>query len=401
MIDLSAGIGLVGWQFVLYAAGWLVGVVLLRDERRSALAWLAFNLCMGTGLLLAATRGEAREFLPYTGSALLFVSGFALAWLGLRAFLRVPLQRPSLWLLLLATAAVLLLLGPAPEHAAWRVVVSYGSTSVLVALAVGELWRALRAEFGRRTLLILLLSALLVALGVGVQALRQLLQMDQVLEMQRGTAANTALLLVYLAGGASFNVGFLALVVLRLLGRLQALSLTDVLTGLANRRAFEQQMAREWQRHLRHGTPMAVLMIDLDHFKAINDRHGHATGDAVLTAAARRLREGLREIDVLARVGGEEFAALLPDVRLAQALVLAERLRAELAASPLVNMASVPVGLTGSFGVADATGATTWRELLARADRAVYQAKASGRDTVCAAFADTAQPGPPAADNPT
>ena len=104
-------------------------------------------------------------------------------------------------------------------------------------------------------------------------------------------------------------------------------AVTDGLTGLANRGAFDTQISLELKRHRRHGGGFSLLMADIDHFKAVNDTHGHQAGDAALAEVARVLREGLRETDFVARYGGEEFAMLLPHTGQAQAWMLAERLR--------------------------------------------------------------------------
>ena len=161
---------------------------------------------------------------------------------------------------------------------------------------------------------------------------------------------------------------------------LERLAYYDELTGLPNRRSVLRQLEALISRGRRHGHDLALLMIDADHFKAVNDRHGHAAGDAALRALADRLRERLRTEDVAGRFGGEEFVIGLPDADADGAAAVAEAVRAAVRARPL-TVAGRELTLTVSVGWA------TWEEddlgqLLARADDALYEAKAAGRDCV-------------------
>lgn len=166
-------------------------------------------------------------------------------------------------------------------------------------------------------------------------------------------------------------------------------AVTDDLTGLANRGAFDAQLSRELKRHQRHGGGFSLLMADIDHFKAVNDTHGHLAGDAALIAVAQTLRESLRETDFVARFGGEEFAMILPYTGQAQAWMLAERLRRRVAALHLVH-AGREIPLTVSLGLAGfAPGdAHTETDLVALADQALYASKALGRNRISLAPAD-------------
>ncbi len=156
----------------------------------------------------------------------------------------------------------------------------------------------------------------------------------------------------------------------------------DHLTGLFNRRMILDQLQRGLRRAIREGKPLAVAIADLDHFKQINDIHGHAAGDAVLKVAAQRIRSVLRDYDASGRYGGEEFLILLPDCTLEVATDIAERARAAIANAPmetgtvyLMMSASIGVSWTGTAGTDPAT-------LIAAADAALYRAKANGRNRV-------------------
>lgn len=168
--------------------------------------------------------------------------------------------------------------------------------------------------------------------------------------------------------------------------RLQALAHIDPLTGVSNRRDFEMRAQGELARAQRHQRALSLLTFDVDHFKRINDAHGHAVGDEVLRVLAGVAQQELREHDLLARFGGEEFVALLPDTALDEALVVAERLRRVLG-SCSIPLDDGVIRFTISAGVAQlADGSSELATLLQAADKALYQAKQKGRNQVCLAF---------------
>ncbi len=165
----------------------------------------------------------------------------------------------------------------------------------------------------------------------------------------------------------------------------ETLARTDALTGMPNRRCFFEQAERNLSLSRRYHHPLSVLTLDVDHFKRINDRHGHAIGDMALQAIAEALPVALRETDVAGRIGGEEFAVLLPETGEQQAQEIAERLRQSIA-NIGISTGGEAVPLTASFGLAVLEEEEHFSELLARADQALYQAKEQGRNqVVCAA----------------
>lgn len=162
---------------------------------------------------------------------------------------------------------------------------------------------------------------------------------------------------------------------------LRLLATTDTLTGLQNRHAFVKRGMSLLKGAQRYGRQCSALMLDIDHFKRINDTYGHAFGDAVLKAVAEELSHGLREVDLLGRLGGEEFAAILPETGAHQALLVAERLRNAVQALSFTCEDGSRLRLTLSIGVAERlSGEVRLEDLLARADRALYRAKDGGRN---------------------
>ena len=153
----------------------------------------------------------------------------------------------------------------------------------------------------------------------------------------------------------------------------------DRLTDILNRRGIEPQIAREISRATRHGSPLSLLMLDVDHFKKINDQYGHSVGDVVLRGAAQVIARTVRATDLVGRWGGEEFLVLLPHTDLQHARQAAERIRKAIEATPLCEGRNVTVsGGIAEFGISD-----TGSGLLARADKQLYVAKSSGRNRIC------------------
>jgi diguanylate cyclase (GGDEF)-like protein len=159
-------------------------------------------------------------------------------------------------------------------------------------------------------------------------------------------------------------------------------STRDGLTGLPNRRVFDERLQHYLCGSDRYGQAVSLILIDIDHFKAVNDGYGHDAGDAVLVAVARAAAQGVRNIDLCARYGGEEFAILLPQTRLAPACEVAERLRRAVAGLR-VTVGGRQISVTASFGVASYPESVHSHDaLFVAADRALYSAKASGRNCV-------------------
>ncbi len=208
----------------------------------------------------------------------------------------------------------------------------------------------------------------------------------------------TAVLLTLLWGGAAwsslalaaavaaivtppiaYKIGQLMLELNRSRAALQRLALIDALTGLANRGHFYHQAEQLLESAAPPALPVSALMIDVDHFKSINDEAGHAAGDTVLSAVAQILRENIRAGDFIARYGGEEFAAMLPATDRDMALAIAERMRAAVAGSSELHRLAQR-GVTISIGVAETTTVLPVDPVMLAADRALYAAKAGGRN---------------------
>ena len=165
---------------------------------------------------------------------------------------------------------------------------------------------------------------------------------------------------------------------------LRQLAQVDALTGIANRRHLIERAEQERRRAERFGQPLALLMVDIDYFKTINDEHGHAVGDQAIRMVAQTCAVSVREIDVVGRYGGEEFVIVLPGTLPEGARELADRLRQQIAAIEIAGADGAPIGVTVSIGFAAFESGDELEQLLAAADAALYRAKSLGRNCVVA-----------------
>lgn len=363
------------------------GVALLLTWRvnRSIAAlrhWAACDFLVALGFLLIALRGPRASTLELLASSAALGGAAVGLWVGIRSFFGRPFPLRSAAALLAAQAAAVFFFAEVLPDAAGRTVASslfLGAVSVLSALDLlkaaqwtpavpaGGLGYLLLAHAGFHAT-----RAALTAYGGPLPVLlsRENLQAFAYLESP----------MVVLALG----IGFVIMTTERLQGELRRAATYDALTGVFNRRAFLDMAEREFARTRRGGPSFALLLLDIDHFKRINDTFGHQAGDEMLRSFTRLAMGSLRQGDLFGRYGGEEFCALLPETGLDGALLVAERLRAGLS-DLVIEYEGNLIATTVSIGVAKGGGAAeSFDAIVADADMALYRAKAEGRDRVVA-----------------
>ena len=259
-------------------------------------------------------------------------------------------------------------------------------TRLSVGLRFGEM-----LAVGSLLLMVVMLAALVTSLRHALTSYGLLLTVVNVLGLVFGASSLFFFAVdVFLISGAAAGVILAALSerlarrTFRLELELEVLATRDSLTGAHNRRSFLRQAGHEIDRARRGARPVSLLMVDIDRFKSINDTHGHPVGDEVIRTLARTCQETLRSVDVLGRLGGEEFAIILPETGAEGALRVAERLRQTLAET-LVSVGEKALTFTVSVGVAEWLPGEGLDQLLSRGDQALYAAKNTGRNKVCAA----------------
>ncbi|MFZ2298330.1 MAG: hypothetical protein A3G29_18350 [Burkholderiales bacterium RIFCSPLOWO2_12_FULL_64_99] len=353
---------------------------------RAARYWLIASLGNGVGLCLTLIPGSGPTVLRVLTACSLAALGAIWLRQGLQVFLKLP-RAETRQLVLSMTLMVFNILVCVPlDWQAAGVAISMGVVATTMSWSVRESFHPLSQEFNRGTAWAAALMFGAVALSAVVTGVSQMTPhwpwpwLQSHLETRQFVLTFVSVTLSILT---SFVLGYI--VVMRLVGRLEHLSLHDGLTGLLNRRAVEALLDREAQRLERFNQPFSILLIDIDHFKRVNDRLGHAAGDQVLIEVARRLQVEAREVDHVARYGGEEFCVLLPHTEHEGALQAAERLRESVCERPITwGNATVPV--TISMGLVCANDPQeSLQSLLRRADAALYQAKDGGRNMVVSA----------------
>ena len=375
-------------QQAFFALMWLGGAW-LRLARRPALHWGAAMVLLGCGMALIGVRDQLDPWLGRWLANALNITGFVFAARGAALFTRAPtrdLENGAALLLGAGSSAAALALGTDPR---WITLLASGAMGWVVLRAAWLAARALRSEFGPAGAWLCAAPLAGIGLITAARAVGGALgsPLGAPLDPQAGAGSpQTGVMLGFIAMTLLVNGGFCGMVLLRLVGRLRHLSMHDALTGLPNRRSLLAALADEQNRLARGGPRFALLSMDVDHFKRVNDQHGHAAGDAALAHIAEVLRSVARVSDRPARIGGEEFVLLLPATDAEGARRVAERLRQALAERPLAY-GGTTLRLSLSIGVAlagppqqpaEQALAALWH----RADTALYAAKAQGRDRV-------------------
>jgi diguanylate cyclase (GGDEF)-like protein len=371
---------------------WLLGAWVIGDVRRAAQHWAAFAGLSALSFVALVTAlhlpvPSPGEELRAVGN-LCGIAAMIALHRGIRLFVGGRLPRRA-YALAVCAALIASALGLSPAYAALRVSVNSGVLTVVALSMALDLYRYGRDVVRRRHAWMLSLPLLAAAVGFSVRGVRAVWRPESVpTEMIADSALNVGSALAYVVIALAFHAALMGIVFGRLLADLRHRSRHDGLTGLLNRRAIEEALLAQVQRSRRSGEPFAVLMLDLDHFKAINDQHGHAMGDRALKHTAAVLRAEVREIDAVGRFGGEEFLVLMPGATIGTARPVAERLRGALERD-MQQADALPMPLSASIGIAQ------WREpaeepsrVLMRADAALYAAKTRGRNCVVAETTD-------------
>jgi len=311
----------------------------------------------------------------------LIAIAFAAFAISLRMFNGSPQRRGRLYALVVATTALAVWYGRIDPNESMRV----GSISVLYALLLGSSARAIYRRGQTRTTITHLTGGLFL-LGTLIMSWRGLVYLFIPSAIPPSAFVATPLQIGAFAAGGLLpvvsTIGYLLMCTEFNQRELEKAASLDYLTGICNRRAIEDLATRSIAAARRHGVPMAMMIIDVDHFKRINDEFGHQAGDVALVETVKRIRDSLRSEDLVGRLGGEEFVAVMPNTDAHSALAAAERMRSAFADEPM-QIGGRELTITVSIGVAvlDAQD-QQYAQLLRRADRAMYGAKTAGRNKV-------------------
>ena len=365
------------------ATAWLVMSQLMRIAPSASLRFSFANMLLIAGIGLLFLRQPDANVLFWQGSDLLILLGFVALKAGFLALFKRPTAvKADIVLLLLWTLLALQVPEYAKEH--WLGLLfsvfaffSLGSSTII-------LYQASASSFKKR-------YAVAVAAPLAGISLLFLLRFVSTLFTEQPSMpavhqGKSQLYWAYLVFVLLVNITIFSSSVVRLVAKIRHLADRDQLTGLYNRFALNRKLAQLQQLHSRHQQPYAVLLLDLDHFKQVNDQYGHLTGDKVLKHAASILKQNIRSEDTLGRFGGEEFLLLMPMTEQPAAEQVADKLIQLLRQQPL-QLNDTLIALTTSIGIATAPSngpALSSETILQQADKALYHAKANGRDQVIA-----------------
>ncbi|MEQ1951756.1 GGDEF domain-containing protein [Mesorhizobium sp. CN2-181] len=369
--------GVLSFAFLVIWAG-------RRDRRHILLLGLCY-FCVGVGFILQGFNlGLPFEAAKFLSNLLFFVAVSLMAWaVTARQFLRVPIL--ALAACTVAGMAVFSwFLFVQPDFVARVFAVNYGLGAMCVIIAL-SLRQARNMAFVDRLLIWLAaLRALDFFIRPLVVALFESGHAEQMPFVASAYWLTTSLSVILFS--VLIAVTLLTTVASDAMRQLRVESRTDPLSGLLNRRGFEEEAAPFFDRATRQPVPLGFVLADLDHFKTVNDRHGHAVGDAVISAFAALLQRTGADKAIIGRIGGEEFAVIMPHCDLGTTRLFAEGVRAALSAGALEGVAPGLGVVTCSFGVGARTGGESFETLFKRADDALMQAKQTGRDRVRVAY---------------
>ena len=362
----------------------ILGLLLLfawvQNTQIHGVAWWGFaHLVRAASVTLFGMYGQAPDLITIDLANAMLFTAFAVTWTGARVFG----GRPTEPVYLVTGAVIWLLVCRLPvlaDAVEARALIASGIITAYTWLTAYEFWRGRSEQLVSRWPAIFMLFAhgALFLLRTPLVALLPVSTANELYDSVWLTALSFEALLF------TISIAFILLAMAKERTELRhrTAAMVDPLTGIANRRSFLHEAQLLAKRHKTRPRPTAVLLVDLDHFKSINDRFGHALGDRVLEIFTESARQSVRASDLIGRLGGEEFAAILVDTNKDNALEVAERIRAGFAEAAL-EVDSRPVGATVSIGLVHCQEAVLdLTELLAQADQALYVAKERGRNRV-------------------
>ncbi|HSK66450.1 MAG TPA: GGDEF domain-containing protein [Anaerolineales bacterium] len=339
---------------------------------RGVNAALLANLCVAVGLFIRLYNERLPEFLTLVVSNILVQAGPALFYVALSQFTGLSYSKTLVLGLIGSVFVSLVYFTYWQDEISMRLIVLALGSIAMALILIHQLWRTLKTPL-RFSASLMLVSFLFHGLFLIVRTASLLMDPPDTASI---TPAQSATYLLSFAISFFWSTGFVLMVSHRLRNDLMEIATVDVLTHIPNRRATQAFFEKELSRVKRHTGEFSILLIDIDNFKQVNDRWGHATGDFVLAETARLFQETIRKQDWVGRWGGEEFLMILPGSSLTEAASLAERVRSDIAAREY-RQGTASLRITISMGVACTAGADRIDQVLKKADDALYTSKAN------------------------
>lgn len=357
----------------------------LKIAPKASMRFSLGNLFVLLGIILNTQRTQAASYFFWFGSDILILLGFVMLRWGTQHLFRLE-HSTKFDIAVLTITAVLMLLVP-PDVSSERVLASLFSANAAITfiLLTKDNFIATKRDTGNRVATAMAIPLIAMAAVFIIRFFIAVLSPEEApifIAMYTQEAIPVLWFYVFLA--LVINIVMIGNALTRLVSKIRILAERDQLTGLWNRRAMQKMLKNIHQRWLKTNEPYSMILLDLDHFKDINDQYGHDAGDRALLTAARLFETVLRENDVLCRYGGEEFLVLLPATDAPSARVVADKLHKILRGNPL-HWQGKEVKLYASLGYATIYHGCQPDQLLIQADQAMYLAKSTGRDRICQA----------------
>lgn len=357
-------------SFFLEASAIGVQVFIIREYKGVGIALFGY-LSFAIGFLLAIFRGILPDFLTLVAANILILGGVSLFYIAISIFTGQGYNRTFVIALTTFTIFLLVYYRYMYDDLGIRVAVFSIAVAISVGAACYQIWRARHASYRFSAGLMLISLAAYTALLL-LRAIAALTAPP--VQLLEDTPLQSAAYLLVFVLSFFWTTGFILMASQRLQGDLAELATIDFLTRIPNRRATEDFLEKELSRALRSQSPFSVLLIDVDNFKIINDRYGHAAGDRALFCTAEIFKSNIRKLDSVGRWGGDEFLIILSEASINDAVHLADRLNNKFSESNILIDNKI-ISITISTGIASSKNITSVDEILKTADEALYQAK--------------------------
>lgn len=367
----------------LFSCIWLLSAYLFKASPKVSVHYALTNIFLGSFMLFYILRGILPSYATYVLSDVTLLIGCFFLRRAIQEFTETPkTDKEQILLMSIATACVLVF--RLHEHGSKLGVLSvclFGLYTIMQ--SAKEAYVHMVKDFERKYCLVVLSPLYLMATLTFARIILTLIIAQQNTDLRQATVFNIIFLIVMMLAILGFNGTAIGLVISRMITRIKCLSQEDPLTKTFNRRHLTTLAEEEINKLHKTGTTLSIIMLDIDHFKKVNDQYGHAAGDAALIKCVETITRTVRATDYVGRLGGEEFCIMLPNTDVKAAKGLAERIRVNLEGETVVWQ-DKEISITASFGVAALTsdGKNEWSNLLNKADVAMYEAKNNGRNRV-------------------
>ncbi|WP_076541356.1 GGDEF domain-containing protein [Shewanella sp. UCD-KL21] len=385
MIENSSSLVLIQVICVLCIAAtvaWIIMVVPMKVAPSASSRFAFANFSILIGMLLYIQRTDEPSYLHWLVADMFILIGFGLLRWGAQRLYHLPSSHRYDLILLLTTGGLMLLAKPHVSSSAYLMIILSFSAAILFFMLAKDHYVAFKANLTAFATYWLVIPIVAIGLMFFIRAFILMLYPEKVANYAAFNAKESIpILWTYIVLILMVNILIIGNTINRLVVKIRTLANKDSLTGLFNRNALQHKLNTEYQRWLRDKVSYSVMVIDLDHFKNINDHYGHVAGDEVLKAVAQQLSTAIRKLDYLCRFGGEEFVLILPLTNEANVLKVAKKLQQTVAGIQL-DWHGDNIAVEASIGCITMKEGIDADDLLHLADKAMYQAKNSGRNCV-------------------